>query len=106
MSICVRPLEGAKDEIIQRRNDLWTGYSRPADFYSISIHIDGLIGAADNYRHWTGGRLIRVPIELTSRDRLTLLTTLGKEQTGVHGWRRCRVCVSDDNSRAFHGDSE
>src|SRR4029453_5694577 len=106
MSVRIRPLGAAKHEFVQRRNDLRIGYSRPAYLYSIPIYIHSLVGAADNHRDRTGGRLIRIPIKLPCRNRLTLLAAPGKKQTGVHRCPRGRVVVGDDNSRTFHRDSE
>src|SRR5262245_54831732 len=106
MSVRICPLECAKDEVVQRRNDLWIGYSGATDFHPVSINVNCFIRAADNQRDWTGGRLIRAPVKLTGCDRLTLLAAPGKEQTWMYSCRRCRVCVRNDNSRAFHRDSE
>src|SRR6266436_8173035 len=102
MSIRIRTLERAKDQVVQGRSHLRIWYSGSSNFHAVSIDVHRFIGAADDHGDGTGGRLIWIPVELAGRDRLTLLATLREEKTGMHSGRRRGMCVRDDNRSAFH----
>ena len=82
MPLRILSLKGAKHKVLQRRNDLRIWYSRPANFYAISVDVNCFVCAADNHRDWTGGRFIRIPSKLAGCDRLALFAALGKEKPG------------------------
>jgi len=105
MSVYIGALKRAKTKSL--RGEITCGFGIPARPISTPFrYIDCLVRTAYNHRNWAGVRLIRVPIKLASCDRLTLLTALGKEQTGVHCCSRRGVLVRNDNGRALHCNSE
>src|SRR6266404_3216016 len=106
MSVRIRSLERAKDQVVQRQSHLRIWYSGSPNFHAVSIDVHRFIGAADDHGNGTGGRLIWIPVEFAGRGRLTLLATLRKEKTGMHSCRRRGMCVRDDNRRAFHCNAE
>src|SRR4029077_770299 len=106
MSVRIRSLERAKDQVVQRQSHLRIWYSGSPNFHAVSIDVHRFIGTADDHGDGTGGRLIWIPVELAGRDRLALLASLRKEKTGMHSCPRRGVCVRDDNRRAFHSNTE